>query len=205
MKIRHLFLVLLVFVFLLLLQSCAIYSLHPIYTETDVLHNAGLLGTWQAIDEKKLYAIFEEVESGGYRTTYVDDGDTLRFLSHLTSIGQYTFLDIYPYEDCSLPDMDDCTMTDNLMKNYIPVHTFMRFDFEDGRITLIDFDNDKLKELFLKNKIRLDHEVIGENSIIVITASTTDLRKFIGKYAREEKVFSDTTHFVKISSLPAIK
>jgi hypothetical protein len=107
-------------------------------------------------------------------------------------MGTYHFIDIYPYENCNIPKNADCTLSDNLMKNYIPAHTFMRLDFEEDAFTLIEFDNDKLRELFLTNRIRLDHEII-EDDIVIITASTKDLRKFITKYAREEKVFQDST------------
>ena len=86
-----------------------------------------------------------------------------------------------------------------MFKNYVPVHTFMKFDFIDDQITLTEFDNERLIELFGQNRIRLAHEMAGEDDdYVVITASTDDLQKFITRYANDQEAFEETEKYHRL-------
>ena len=85
------------------------------------------------------------------------------------------------------------------MRNYIPAHTFMKFDIIGNEIALTEFDNERLINLFEQNRIRLAHEIAGEDDgYVVITASTDDLQKFITRYANDKDAFEETEKYHRL-------
>ena len=66
-------------------------------------------------------------------------------------------------------------------------HTLARLEvLENGKIQLKWFDSDQIKALFSKNQIRIKHEEVGVNKSLFLTASSTELYKFLKKYTLSE-------------------
>ena len=75
----------------------------------------------------------------------------------------------------------------------------MKFDFIDDEIVLTEFDNDRLIKLFQQNRIRLPHEIPGEDEdYVVITASTDELQKFITRYANDKDAFNEPEKYYRL-------
>lgn len=177
----------------LLLKGCGIYCLHPLYTEEDIVFLPELIGTWKVSSDNKTLYKFDQYSSNHYHFQWIDDSDTADFELHLLKLGKYYYMDYYP--------LNEEDMWDYMWKNYIPAHTFSRIDFTENGISIIEFNQERLSDLFKQNRIRLAHEKMTEidDDMIVITAQTKDIQKFIIKYADDEKVFDQPEDLIKIS------
>ena len=182
----------------ILLSGCGIFSLQPLYHNKDLLVQTDLIGTWQNKGDKEV-VIIDTLGDNKYEFIMVDGQDTIGFEMGLLKLNNQYFIDLFPSDDCSFFGGDDCEMWEIMFKNYVPVHTFMKFDFIDDQITLTEFDNERLIELFGQNRIRLAHEMAGEDDdYVVITASTDDLQKFITRYANDQEAFEETEKYHRL-------
>jgi len=183
----------------LFLSGCGIFSLHPLYHKEDLILNTDLIGTWQN-EENEDIIVIDTFRNKTYEFTIIDGKDTVKFKMGLLELNNQYFIDLFPPDDCSPLDGGDCYSWENRIKNYIPAHTFMKFDYIDDEIYLTEFDNDRLIDLFQQNRIRLAHEVIpdDDDDYVVITASTNDLQKFITRYANDKDAFLETEKYHRL-------
>ena len=185
-----------------LMSGCLVKSIHPFYTDADLVFNKDLVGNWQSEDhstwvisqsssfpgfgkpvkDEKCYKIVQTQENGGKAV----------FLAHLFKLNNQLYLDFIP----------DDVPTENTLLSYhvVAMHTFAKVDLKDGKISINWYNENWLTDLFNQNKIRIAHErqgYIGGNttskddkSQIILTASTADLQKFIIKYSNDPKAFT---------------
>ncbi len=201
-------------------QSCTIFSLNPLYNEEDLLEMPEVLGLWEDTDEGKLFVSFERLDDNKFIFRYMEakkqtvidfysgkeeayfiaeDLDELKeqtvsFEAAILEVGDHYFIDLYPYYKYYEDDEDDEEYY--LFRNFIPTHSFLKFEWENDELVLYMFSYDRLQELFEQNRIRIRHQQFDD--YIVITASTDELQKFIRKYADDEKAFEDPDKFIKI-------
>jgi hypothetical protein len=185
---------------IIIFQSCTIFSLHPLYEEKDLLEEPRLLGLWQDTDDGDEFVSFEKLEDKKYLFRYMEqqgkdgemmDLDTVSFEAGLLKIGDHHFLDLFPYYE---GDKDEVYY---LFRNFIPTHSFLKIEWADQKLVLYIFEYDRMKKLFEQNRIRIKHELIDDD-YIVITASTEDLQRFIKKYADDKEAFDEPGEFKKI-------
>ncbi len=83
----------------LLAQGCFVLSIHPLYSEKELVSDDNLPGTWTGSDDEKGFWSFEETEENRYRMKVVEEGkpDGL-FIAHLIQLDGRYFLDLYPEE-----------------------------------------------------------------------------------------------------------
>lgn len=185
---------------ILFMSGCGIFSLHPLYHNEDLVIKPEIAGTWQSKSDKDFKIIIETQDNNKYEFVMIDKEDTLGFEMGLIELNDQYFIDLYPLEDGNIFSGGEAELLENLFKNYIPAHTFMKFDFLNNEIALTEFDNERLIELFQQNKIRLAHEQPGEEDAdyVVITAKTDDIQKFISRYANEENAFNETENYYRL-------
>ena len=181
-------------ILVILSQACTVFSIHPLYTDEDRLSIDEIIGTWESGSER---VIFNKLPDNRYKMTLISE-DTILFSASLLSLNNQVFIDLFPFGDCDFPDMNDCLVYDNLSKNFLPVHSFLKADLMDNQIILTPFNQKRLLTLFEQNRIRLAHEMVyyesdDEEPIVVLTASTPDLQKFISRYANDEEAFDEPT------------
>ena len=157
-----------------------------------------LIGTWVSSDEDELTVIIDSVAHDKYEFTMIDDEDTVAFEMGLLELNNQYFIDLYPLEDCSFPGGGNCDMIELLVRNYIPIHTFMKLDYVNGILVLTEFDNERLIDLFANNRIRLPREMINDDEYVVITASTDELQKFISRYANDAEAFNEPSKYHRL-------
>jgi len=182
----------------LLLSSCGIFSLHALYKDENLIVKNELIGTWQSIGDDDFAVMIDSIGNRKYEFAMIDGEDTAAFEMGLLRLNDQYFIDLYPQEDCSFPSGDNCDMIEMLVRNYIPVHTFMKLDYIEGSLILTEFDNERLIDLFANNRIRLAHEMINEDEYVVITASTVDLQKFISRYANDDEAFNEPEKYHRL-------
>jgi hypothetical protein len=192
------------FAVFLLLSSCGIFSLHPLYHEDDLIYTDNLIGTWLNSEDHKTVIVIDSLQNTNeYSFILIDGSDTVSFKMGLIKLKDQYFIDLFPNDDCNLHGgNDDCLALENLFRNYIPAHSFMKFDFNEQGFALTEFDSDRLLKLFRENKIRLAHEIPGDkeddDAYVVITASTDDLQKFITRYAYDKDAFEETENYHRL-------
>ena len=103
-----------------------------------------------------------------------EEDRTAQFTVRLTKIDDALFMDFYPVHDRgSTPDFYDFHM--------IPVHSFASVVQLEPTLQLATFDHSWLENYLKENPATIKHE--GEGKTFIVTASTDELRSFIGQHA----------------------
>lgn len=172
--------ILLTFGITLLISGCVVTSLHPLFTEKDVIFDPALIGTWVEENEKETWT-FQKAGDYTYDLFYEGEGESAKFEAYLVRLRKFEFLDIYPRE----PEIKN----DFYKLHLIPAHTFSRI-WKDGDVLRIAMlDPDWLKGLIAQKKVKIAHERLDDR--IILTASTKELQNFLLKYAENVNAFPD--------------
>ena len=170
-----------------------VISLHPLYTDKNVVVDKKLYGTW--IDDPnspKTTWEFKNTDEpkNAYKLIFTDeDGKKGSFVTHLVKLQNRLFLDIFPSE---LPwEQEDPNRLDwpyNFLF-MVPAHTFVKVDSIEPQLKLRLLLESNLQELLKENPDAVEHASIDGRT--VLTGSTKELQTFILKYADNEKVFPE--------------
>ena len=179
-----------------LLGGCVpVMSLHPLYTENDLVFDEKLLGTWvDDSNENMLEFSKSEKSQKTYQVIYSVTKEEGKgkgiFDAHLVKLEGKLFLDVFPNQ---LPcgEIEDPNQTKWFYNAFfsIPVHTFAKVDSIEPQLKLRLSDNETMKELLKKDPNAVGHEMLEENA--VLTAKTKELQKFAVKYADGKEFFSE--------------
>ncbi len=175
-----------------------VMSLHPLYTEKDVVFEEKLLGRW--VDDPNSPETtwkFNRIEEpkNAYNLVFSDkEGKKGSFVAHLVGLHSVRtprenrlFLDVYPSEPPW--EIEDPNKLE-LPYNYfflIPVHTFIKTDFNGPQLKMW-LTNDEEMEKFLKEEPNAVKHTFVEDKLI-LTAPTKELQDFVLKYADDKRVF----------------
>lgn len=192
-----------------ILPGC-VFSLYPLYTEKDLVYDPKLEGVyadpksqegWKFENllqhEKEGKSQTDVVKAGilkdetinkkTYLLTYTENGEARRMQAHLTRLGDYLFLDIFP---------EELQLKNSFFESqFVPVHTYAKVKITGNRVELYFLDKDFLDKLLEQNTIRIKHETLSGYK--VITASTEELQKFITKYAGRQDLFEEPVVLTK--------
>ena len=174
-------------ILVMLLAGC-VPSIHPLYTEDDIVFLPVLLGTWEEEDEGTW--TFTKKGDNSYFLQMVEDDESANFIVHLVSLDDHLFMDFFP------GDNDHIEMCAFLSVHYFPVHTFAKVIIDKEKIEIHCLDPGFIEDLLEQNKIRISHEKSDDN--IILTASTEELQKFVRKYADDQKAYVSPTVLKKI-------
>jgi len=177
-----------------ILGGCVpVISLHPLYTEKDVVVDKKLCGTWvDDANNPKTTWEFKCIDEpkNAYKLIFTDDeGMKGSFVAHLVKLQNKLFLDIFPSE---LPwEPEDPNKMDWPYNSLflIPAHTFVKIDSIEPRLKLSLTLESKMEELLKENPSAVEHTTAGKK--LVLTGSTKELQAFVLKYADDERVFAD--------------
>jgi hypothetical protein len=170
-----------------------VISLHPLYTEKDVILDKKLYGTWVSdSNDSKTTWEFKNIDEpkNAYKLIFTDEkGKKGSFVAHLVKLQSRLFLDIFPSE---LPwDTEDPNKMDWPYNSFflIPAHTFLKVDSVEPQLKLRLILESNMEELLKENPSAVEHTSIGDR--LVLTGSTKKLQEFVLKYADDERVFTD--------------
>lgn len=177
-----------------ILGGCVpVISLHPLYTEKDIVVDKQLFGTW--VDDANSPETTWEFKSidepkNAYKLIFTDEeGMKGSFVAHLVKLQNRLFLDIFPSE---LPwEPEDPNKIDWPYNTLflIPAHTFVKVDSIEPQLKLRLMLESKIEELLKENPSAVEHTSVGDR--LVLTGSTKELQAFVLKYADDERVFTD--------------
>jgi len=93
----------------------------------------------------------------------------------------------------NLGNMPPRSGTIGLRSFLIEAHGMAKIEFDDDEMRIRFIKYEWFKEVLKKNRMRIDHELVGSGSSprIILTASTTQLRALMAKIATVEEAFED--------------
>jgi len=184
---------LMVIAVLLLAAAGCIRSIHPLYTEKDLVYERGLLGTWVDEDTTAIWTFTRAGEKRyklthrqtGYQSGFIRSetvpGDTAVFEVHLAQFGEFLFMDLFP---------EPLERRNDLCKvHWIPVHTFSRVWLENDALKMSMLSSEWLEKMISENALKIAHERIEQE--IILTASTEVLQKLVISFANDPEAFPE--------------
>ena len=106
-------------------------SIHPLYTEGDLVFEPALVGLWAEEDDDDRW-VFRKSGELEYELTITEDGTPGDFEARLLQLGSHRFLDLYPEE----PPLENGFYTFHLL----PIHTFYKFQIEGDMVRIVGLD-----------------------------------------------------------------
>ena len=172
---------LLFYLLAVLLGSC-VPSLHPLYTDKELVFEEKLLGTWVESDSDQKWEFKKGAEEKSYDLTVDDNGEKGEFAAHLVKIDKMLFLDLFPKE----PELE---ANEFYKLHLLGVHTFMKIGQIEPTLKMRMMDPETMEEILESDPNLIKHEIV-ENQI-VLTASTKELQEFMKKHANTEGLFGE--------------
>jgi len=179
------------------MAGCYTLSLHPLYSDEDVVFDSLLVGIWGDPENSNETWAFEKSGDNAYLMVIRDQGviqtsskskkDNFKlvmdidpekdgkFQVHMVQLGEYLFLDLFPVE----PKHEN----DFFKSHVIQAHSFVRVWLKGDTLELAALDKKWLKESIDQKKIDIKHERL--KNTIVLTASTEELQAFVIDYINE--------------------
>src|SRR5437879_5803659 len=137
----------------LFLTGC-VPSLHPLFTEHDLVFDHRLVGAWSQGDSKDTWT-FQKSGPTEYRLVTTDrpfamDAKTGgkrsdRFGAHLCRLGTYLFLDLYPQEP-------QITTTDFYKAHLVAAHSFVKVSIDEDSLHLAPLSHDWVENMIARNQ-----------------------------------------------------
>ena len=143
-------------------------AIHPLYTSRNLVSDLPLEGTWESGDGdvwqvKKL--------EDGYEA---DSPQGSKYMVHLLRLNEYEFLDVTSKSD---PEVG------------VAGHLFGKIRMQDGQLYISSIDEAWLKQMM--DAGAEPQSTMGEGNQIVVTASTSELQKFILLHAADPDAWDD--------------
>ena len=158
----------------LLFVGCPVRSLFPLFTDKDVAFNPALVGTWAAGSDQEQY-VFRAVTDKSYLVSVLDKkGDTVSYRAQLGKLGASWFLD---------------TRLDERSEDYhmLASHLIHRVWLSGDSLHIATMEGDWLKKMAESKKLRIPY--VNRDGDIVLIAQTSELQKFVMKYADNTDAF----------------
>ena len=180
-----------------------VMSLHPLYTEEDVVFEEKLVGLW--VDDSNNTLEFKSVEKpeNAYELVYSDnEGKKGSFVAHLVKLQNTLFLDIFPNQfPCKDEEEEHQLVEDKIILTvkvlmkwhynaffFVPFHTFIKINSIEPQLKMQLTDDEDMGKLLKEDPNAVRHELVEDKPLL--TASTKELQAFVLKYADDSRVFS---------------
>ena len=172
-----------VFYTLAILLGGCVPSLHPLFTDEEIIFDANLVGVWSEPNSNnpKDFWEFKPAANKKYDVIYIDEKGIGKFEGRLGKIEKDTYLDFYP-QDINLPGSDFYKF------HLLGIHTFAKVELSKDSLKLSIMNPDNVEKLLKSDPNILKHE---ETDRIVLTASTKELQTFIKKYGKDKDLFKE--------------
>lgn len=175
----------------LILAAGCIRSLHPIYTEQDIVFEPGLIGRWD--DDGDAVWSFSKGDGNSYNLVITDDeGNRDPFVAYLVKIEENLFMDLLP----EAQDSKERKVSDFYEFHFLPVHTFYYVKQIGPAFQMCAPDPDWLKKLLAEQPGAIQHEKIDNE--ILFTAPTKDLQAFLIKHLHDEGAFGEPSNMKRL-------
>lgn len=208
MKIK---LVLVPVIFAMFLSGCIVCSLNPLHSDETICLEEKIEGSWMdddscywKIERYKKVEQYQSIVKGEkdttkekihyknfYLLTHTDKKGTSSYIVYLIKLDGRFYFDFLPDND----RLEDVINSELMIYHLLPVHTFAKVDINNDSLTISWFDEGWLDEMFKENKIRIAHHKVCERT--VLTASTSELQKFVIKFGNDADAFIDNPSILR--------
>ena len=173
---------------LLFLMTGCVPSLHPLYTESDLIYDPALVGEWVGNDGKVTWTFAKSGEKA-YTLLYVDEkGKKGEFAVHLLKIGDRQFLDLYPAD----PDLQQ----NDFYKAYLlRVHTFLIIQQQADTLQMSFMNFDWIKKYLQEHPDAIKHEKVDEG--VLLTAQPKELQAFLAKHDKAPEMWAESSPLIR--------
>lgn len=176
-----------------LLAAC-IPSVHPFYTEKDLVNDPRLLGEWEEAGEQSWK--FEPAEGKGYKLTITEkENKQGKFDARLLKLKDEFFLDLIA-TDCEFAK----DQADIVGASIFPGHLLVRVTQFAPELKIAFFDFDWLAKHLENNPKALMHHT--EDKRILLTASTEELQRFVLAHLGADELFDDSASMARKGDAP---
>ncbi len=160
-------------------SGCIPLSLHPLYTDEDLVYDPGLEGTWGEEDDRW---IFEKAGENEYTLTVLSgDDDPVTLSAHLVQLKKYQFLDLQATEVSGIGDFASFML--------IPAHAIWQYERDGDTFRLRTLDYDWMNDRLEKGRLWVSHEKLDD--WFVFTAEPKRMQRFFLKWIDNEDAYSD--------------
>jgi len=177
------------------LAGCVVTSVHPFFTQRDLVSEPALVGLWQTGDADNGARI--EVKLTGdktYRSIATDkEGKTSEAVFWLFKLGTQPFVDSYP------ANVDDPAL--------LPLHQVTKVSTVGDTFTSQGMRYEWLQGLLTNHPTALRHEIVTHrkddgqvDTRVVLTASTQDLQQFLLKHLKTEEAWEAPSQYKRIGA-----
>ncbi len=184
----------------LLLGGCIVQSIQPLFTDKEMVPCPQLAGDWvqteDAIETGRWSFVPEE---GRYRLTHTDEQHhQATFLVTAGKLGTNIVLDMFPEDTLPKGQVNDL-----MAAHLIPAHVFAKAVKTNDALMLVLMDLEWLGKHLKANPAAVAHfwRRDGDNEYPILTASSSDLQKFIGQYVNDTNVFKNEVVLLAKSSV----
>jgi len=168
------------------LTGC-VYSIHPLYTEKDIIFDPALIGEWSEQDSDGIWT-FTTTDNKAYNLIYAEQGKKQgKFIVHLVKLKGRLFLDIYP---------DTSELKDNPLYDFLlPLHVVMRVEQIQPVLKMAMIDGEWLSKTLESNPKSISYEKTDKG--LIFTSKTSELQTFFIKYAKTKDAFGELSNMTK--------
>jgi len=181
-----------------------VMSLHPLYTEEDLVFEEKLLGTW--VDDSNNIWEFKDAneQEKMCKLIFVDNEDKKgSFVARLVKLENKLFLDVFPNQlPCKAEKQKHQLVEDKIMLTvkvspkwhyntffFVPFHSFIKINSIKPHLKMQLTDDEGMGKLLAEDPNAIKHEIV--DGTLVLTASTKELQAFVLKYADDSRLFTD--------------
>ena len=154
--------------------ACLVVGLQPVYEPETIGFDPGLLGTWTSEEDGVTLAI-ERGEWHSYHLALTDRDKTTRLSARLTRVGELLLLDVTPLDGTDIEPFQ------------LPVHGIFRITLDNDVLSVSTLDYDHFFAVASHGEAGF---ALDGRKNVVITLSTTELRRWLLEHAEEGGVFS---------------
>ena len=189
--------------------SC-VTSLHPLVTNNNVVEENRIAGLWKYEDmnlkvepllKSELYELLKSKnDSNGnplrgekdslllvksYSLAYIKNGIHYYMLASFTRVNNALFIDLLPVDIFS-PDS-----TEVISPGVKETHSFAKVIFQSNNQVQLNFlSPDFIEKQLRQERVAIKHEKIEMTGDFLITASSEDLRHFLTKYEKDDRLYT---------------
>ena len=165
-----------------LAAGCVPLSLHPLYTDADLVFEPVLVGEWTETGSEETWT-FTKGEGSSYNFSYADDdGKRGEFIAHLVNVRGSLFLDIFPKD----PEEDAAPI---YLWHLVGMHSFLRVKQIEPTLQMAILDPDWLKKFLEEHPGEVQYEKVDDK--ILLLDETKELQAFVVRCAQLEGAFGD--------------
>jgi hypothetical protein len=179
----------------LVLAGCVVPAVYPFYTQNDLIAEPALTGSWVPAqnprdNQNKETWIFEKTGERSLHASILSGNETNSYSAHLFKLQGQEFMDAVPLENNA----------------NIPAHYLIKVLQVQPTLHLANLNYKWMDEFLSHNPDALPHIVSLSNpddtnsEVLVLTANTSQLQRFIVKHLGETNLFIVLDEMKRISN-----